>query len=108
MSVDHASNSSWEDEPSDLPVAIGHVLDGKYKIVRVLGKGGMGVVMAAVHVQLGHSVALKFLSRKGARNPETLARFALEAKAAAMMRSEHATRILDIGRLGNNEPYMVL
>lgn len=108
MSVDHASNSSWEDEPSDLPVAIGHVLDGKYKIVRVLGKGGMGVVMAAVHVQLGHAVALKFLSRAGARNQETLARFALEAKAVAMMRSEHATRILDIGRLGNGEPYMVL
>ncbi len=108
MSVDHASNSSWEDEPSDLPVAIGDVLDGKYKIVRVLGKGGMGVVMAAVHVQLGHRVALKFLSRAGARNQETLARFALEAKAAAMMRSEHATRILDIGRLGNGEPYMVL
>jgi len=108
MPFDHASNSSWEDEPSDMPVAIGDVLDGKYKIVRVLGKGGMGVVMAAEHVQLGHRVALKFLSRAGARNPETLARFALEAKAAAMMRSEHATRILDIGRLGNGEPYMVL
>lgn len=108
MSVEHASNSSWKDEPSDLPVAIGDVLDGKYKIVRVLGKGGMGVVMAAVHEQLGHRVALKFLSRAGARNRETLARFALEAKAAAMMRSEHATRILDIGRLGNDEPYMVL
>jgi serine/threonine protein kinase len=108
MPVDRASNSSWEDESSDLPVAIGDVLDGKYKIVRVLGKGGMGVVMAAEHVQLGHRIALKFLSRAGARNEETLARFALEAKAAALMRSEHAMRILDIGRLPNGEPYMVL
>ncbi len=108
MPFDQASNSSWEDEPSDIPVAIGDILDGKYKIVRVLGKGGMGVVIAAEHVQLGHRVALKFLSRAGARNQETLARFALEAKAAAMMRSEHATRILDIGRLDNKEPYMVL
>lgn len=108
MSVDSTSNSSWEDEPSELPVAIGDVLDGKYKIVRVLGKGGMGVVMAAVHVQLGHRVALKFLTRAGARNEESLARFALEAKAAALMRSEHATRILDIGRLPRGEPYMVL
>jgi serine/threonine protein kinase len=108
MAVDHASNSSWEDESSALPVAIGDVLDGKYKIVRVLGKGGMGVVMAALHVQLGHRIALKFLSRTGARNEETLARFALEARAAAMIRSEHATRILDIGRLPGGEPYMVL
>jgi len=108
MPIDHASNSSWEDEQSDMPVAIGDVLDGKYRIVRVLGKGGMGVVVAAVHVELGHRIALKFLSRAGARNEETLARFALEAKAAAMMRTEHATRILDIGRLPSGEPYMVL
>ncbi|MBK9260386.1 MAG: serine/threonine protein kinase [Polyangiaceae bacterium] len=108
MPVDHASNSSWEDESPALPVAIGDVLDGKYKIIRVLGRGGMGVVMAAVHVQLGHRIALKFLSRSGAKNEETLARFALEARAAAMIRSEHATRILDIGRLEGGEPYMVL
>lgn len=108
MSVESTSNSSWEDEPSELPVAIGDVLDGKYRIVRVLGKGGMGVVMAAVHVQLGHRIALKFLTRAGAHNEEALARFALEAKAAALMRSEHATRILDIGRLARGEPYMVL
>jgi len=108
MPVDRASSSSWEDEPSELPVAIGDVLDGKYKVVRVLGKGGMGVVMSAEHVQLGHRIALKFLSRAGAKNEETLARFALEAKAAALMRSEHATRILDIGRLPSGEPYMVL
>ena len=108
MPVDHASNSSWEDESSALPVAIGDVLDGKYKIVRVLGKGGMGVVMAAVHVPLGHRIALKFLSRAAAKNEETLARFALEARAAAMIRSEHATRILDVGKLDGGEPYMVL
>lgn len=108
MPVDHASSSSWEDEPSELPVAIGDVLDGKYKVVRVLGKGGMGVVMSAEHVELGHRIALKFLSRAGAKNAETLARFALEAKAAALMRSEHATRILDIGRLSSGAPYMVL
>jgi eukaryotic-like serine/threonine-protein kinase len=93
MPVDRASSSSWEDEPSELPVAIGDVLDGKYKVVRVLGKGGMGVVMSAEHIELGHRIALKFLSRAGAKNEETLARFALEAKAAALMRSEHATRI---------------
>lgn len=108
MPIDHASSSSWEDEPSELPVAIGDVLDGKYKVVRVLGKGGMGVVMSAEHAELGHRIALKFLSRAGAKNEETLARFALEAKAAALMRSEHATRILDIGRLPSGEPYMVL
>lgn len=108
MALDHVSSSSGDDESSELPVAIGDVLDGKYRIVRVLGKGGMGVVIAAVHVELGHRVALKFLSREGVRNEENLVRFALEAKAAALMRSEHATRILDIGRLPSGEPFMVL
>ncbi|MDI1444533.1 serine/threonine-protein kinase [Polyangium sp. 6x1] len=108
MQVERRSDSSWEDEPSGLPVAIGDVLDGKYRVLRVLGKGGMGVIVAAVHVELGHRVALKFLLKSATQNEEVVARFAREARAAAMIQNEHATRVLDIGRLPSGQPYMVL
>ena len=108
MQVERRSDSSWEDEPSGLPVAIGDVLDGKYRVLRVLGKGGMGVIVAAVHVELGHRVALKFLLKSAVQNEEVVARFAREARAAAMLQNEHATRVLDIGRLPSGQPYMVL
>ncbi|MDI3283517.1 serine/threonine-protein kinase [Polyangium sp. 15x6] len=108
MQVERRSDSSWEDEPSGLPVAIGDVLDGKYRVLRVLGKGGMGVIVAAAHVELGHRVALKFLLKSATQNEEVVARFAREARAAAMIQNEHATRVLDIGRLPSGQPYMVL
>ncbi|WP_170319411.1 serine/threonine protein kinase [Polyangium spumosum] len=108
MQVERRSDSSWEDEPSGLPVAIGDVLDGKYRVLRVLGKGGMGVIVAATHVELGHKVALKFLLKSAVQNEEVVARFAREARAAAMIQNEHATRVLDIGRLPSGQPYMVL
>ncbi|HVK63183.1 MAG TPA: protein kinase [Polyangium sp.] len=108
MQVERRSDSSWEDEPSGLPVAIGDVLDGKYRVLRVLGKGGMGVIVAAVHMELGHRVALKFLLKSAMQNEEVVARFAREARAAAMIQNEHATRVLDIGRLPSGQPYMVL
>ncbi len=108
MQVESRSDSSWEDEPSGLPVSMGDVLDGKYRILRVLGKGGMGVIVSAVHVELGHRVALKFLLKTAVHNEEVVARFAREARAAAMIQNEHATRVLDIGRLPSGQPYMVL
>jgi serine/threonine-protein kinase len=108
MQVDRASDTLDEYEPSGLPVEVGDVLDGKYRILRVIGKGGMGVVMAAVHTELGHRVALKFLLKSAVRSEEVVTRFAREARAAAMIQSEHATRVLDVGRLDTGEPFMVL
>ena len=58
-----------------MEVAEGQVLAGKYRIERVLGRGGMGVVVAALHLQLGERVALKFLLPEALHNPEAVARF---------------------------------
>jgi serine/threonine-protein kinase len=103
------SRDTWDEaSPARLPVAVGDVLDGKYRILRVLGKGGMGVVVSAVHLELGRRVALKFLLKGNTQSEEGLARFAREARAAAMIQSEHATRVLDVGRLATGEPFMVL
>lgn len=97
---------SHESETARAPVAIGEVLAGKYRIDRVLGQGGMGVVVAATHVHLRQQVAIKFLL-KGARG-EVVARFLREARAAARLKSEHVARVLDVGELPNGSPYMVM
>jgi serine/threonine-protein kinase len=97
--------------PSAHPVgvpAMGTIVDGKYELVRVLGIGGMGAVVAARHAKLGQSFALKFLLAEATRQPEALARFAREGRAAAALRSEHVARVTDLGALPTGEPYLVL
>src|SRR6188768_2962187 len=86
----------------------GHVLAGKYRIERVLGQGGMGVVVAATHLQLGERVALKFLLPQAIHNPEAVERFAREARAAVKIKSEHVARVSDVGLLESGAPYMVM
>ena len=88
--------------------APGDILLGKYRVERVLGQGGMGVVVAAMHVQLDERVAIKFLLPDALENPETVARFAREARAAVKIKSEHIARVSDVGTLENGAPYMVM
>jgi len=90
------------------PVPIGSVLAGKYRIERVIGQGGMGVVVAAVHDELDQRVAIKFLSPEGAKGSEWISRFAREAKAAAKIKNEHAVKVFDVGKLESGIPYMVM
>jgi serine/threonine-protein kinase len=87
---------------------VGSILAGKYRVMRVLGEGGMGVVLAARHVDLEEDVAIKVLHDSGARDDETVARFLREAKASARIRSDHVVRVRDVGRLSNGLPFMVM
>jgi eukaryotic-like serine/threonine-protein kinase len=68
----------------------------------------MGVVMAALHEQLGQRVALKFLTDNAYQQPEAVARFVREARAAVQIQSEHVARVMDVGTLDNGAPYMVM
>jgi serine/threonine-protein kinase len=86
----------------------GDVLAGKYRVERVLGVGGMGVVVSAHHIQLDEKVALKFLLPEAVKNAEALARFEREARAAVKIKSEHVARVSDVGKLDNGAPYMVM
>jgi serine/threonine-protein kinase len=86
----------------------GDVLAGKYRIEQVLGQGGMGVVVAATHLQLEERVAIKFLLPDALTNVETVARFAREARAAVKIKSEHVARVTDVGTLDTGCPYMVM
>jgi serine/threonine-protein kinase len=88
--------------------AVGTVLAGKYRIERILGAGGMGVVAAAHHLQLDERVAIKFLLPDALQNAEAVARFAREARAAVKIKSEHVARIIDVGTLETGSPYMVM
>ncbi|WP_437996620.1 protein kinase [Sorangium sp. So ce185] len=93
--------------PSGVPVP-GDVLAGKYRIERVLGAGGMGVVLAAWHLVLERRVAVKFLLPEAAALPDASARFLREARAAAALDGQHIARVLDVGTLDSGAAYMVL
>jgi eukaryotic-like serine/threonine-protein kinase len=86
----------------------GTIVAGKYRISKQLGAGGMGVVFAADHIHLGEKVAIKFLNREGLANPEVVARFAQEARAAVKIKSEHVARILDVGTLETGAPFIIM
>jgi serine/threonine-protein kinase len=86
----------------------GDVLAGKYQVERVLGAGGMGVVVAAHHIQLDTKVAIKFLLPAMLNNREAVTRFTREARAAVRITSEHVARVSDVGVLETGAPYMVM
>jgi serine/threonine-protein kinase len=85
----------------------GDILAGRFRVERLLGTGGMGIVVAAFHLQLEQLVALKFLLPEAAKDPEIVERFAREARAAARIESEHVARVLDVGEL-DAAPYIVM
>jgi eukaryotic-like serine/threonine-protein kinase len=92
----------------ETPIREGEILAGKYRVDRVLGVGGMGVVAAAHHLELDDKVAIKFLLPETLGNAEAVARFAREARAAVKIKSEHVARVSDVGKLENGAPYMVM
>jgi len=95
-------------EPSPIPVREGDLLAGKYRVEKVLGIGGMGIVVAARHEQLDQRVALKFVREEALGNEEAVERFLREARAAVKLKSEHAAKVLDVGTLESGAPYMVM
>ncbi len=84
----------------------GQILAGKYRIERVIGRGGMGLVVAATHIELERLVAIKLVARL--RSEGASRRFLREARAASELRSPHVVRVLDVGRLADEAPYLVM
>jgi tRNA A-37 threonylcarbamoyl transferase component Bud32 len=82
----------------------GLVVAGRYCVERVIGEGGMGIVVAATHVELDQPVAIKFLLPDAMRHPEVVERFLREARVAAKVNSEHVARVTDVGRMGDGDP----
>jgi hypothetical protein len=89
-------------------VSPGDVLLGKYRVERVLGKGGMGVVVAARHIALGELFAIKLLLPAALESPGATERFLREARASARLKGEHVVKVQDVGTLPDGAPYMVM
>lgn len=89
------------------PVESGDIVGGKYRVDRIIGVGGMGVVVAATHIELRTSVALKFLLPDRDPGLGPTERFFREARAVARLKSEHVARVFDVGR-HRTAPYMMM
>jgi serine/threonine-protein kinase len=89
-------------------VEIGAVLLGKYRIEKLIGRGGMGIVVKARHLGLDNPVAIKLLRDDVLIDDETITRFVREAKAAGRLRSEHVAQVTDVGTFPDGKPFMVM
>lgn len=93
---------------SSEPLPSQGLIAGKYQLVRMIGRGGMGSVWEARHVSLGTSSAIKFIEAEYADSQEARSRFDKEAKAAATIQSKHAIQIYDHGVTDDGKPYIVM
>ena len=89
-------------------IAPGDILGGRYQVERVLGRGGMGYVVAARHLHLDQRVAIKLLLAEHLEEPLIVERFLREARASVRLRSEHVGRVFDAGRFDDGVPYLVM
>jgi eukaryotic-like serine/threonine-protein kinase len=106
----HSMSDSRNDDGAlaNAEFAPGSVLVGRYRIEKMLGRGGMGVVLAARHLELDQPVAVKALLPDVLGQSDAVERFLREARAAVQLRGEHVARVLDVGRLSSGVPYMVM
>ncbi|HEX4448095.1 MAG TPA: serine/threonine-protein kinase [Polyangiaceae bacterium] len=93
---------------SDAPSLAGSIVGGKYRVVRLIGTGGMGTVWEGVHVALGTRVAIKFIKPRFSDQAEARARFEIEARAAAKLTTKHAVHVFDYGVSPEGLPYIVM
>ena len=95
-------------QSDDLDALVGSIVAGKYRIDRVLGRGGMGAVVSATNTTIGKRVALKFLTREAARDKSATMRFQREAEAAGVIESEHIVHVFDSGTTDDGLPFLVM
>ena len=95
-------------QSSDAPSLEGTLVAGKYRVLRLVGSGGMGTVWEGVHEGLGTRVAVKFIKPQHAFVVDARKRFEIEARAAAKLQSKHAVQVFDYGVLDTGVPYIVM
>ncbi len=96
------SSDATQDPPPPSLVA------GKYEILGLIGRGGMGSVWEGRHTSLGTRVAVKFIEAEYAASPDARSRFDNEARAAATIQSKHAIQIFDHGTSDDGRLYIVM
>ena len=84
------------------------MLVNKYRLERLIGTGGMGIVYAATHLELDRRVAIKLLRPESYGSETVVARILVEARATARLQNPHVAKLLDVGRLESNVPFLVM
>jgi tRNA A-37 threonylcarbamoyl transferase component Bud32 len=95
-------------EAQESPSLIGQILDGRYRIVRKLGEGGMGEVYAAEHVHIEKRFAIKLLRPEIVSNAEAVTRFRQEARSSSSIGHRNIIAIEDFGQLSDGRIYMCM
>jgi hypothetical protein len=95
-------------QPQVVHLAPGTVIAGKFRVLRLLGVGGMGVVYEIEHELTKHRRALKLLHSQFCAYPAAVARFLREASAAGRIGNAHIVETFDAGQLDSGEPYIVM
>lgn len=91
-----------------MSLSIGDVIDDKYRIIRVIGEGGMGMVYEGENTRIHRRVAIKLLRAGFSSSSDAVQRFEREAQAAGRIGSQHIVEVLDLGELDNGDRYMVM
>jgi eukaryotic-like serine/threonine-protein kinase len=86
---------------------LGVVLAGCYRIVRVVGEGGMARLYEAEHIRMGKRCAIKVIHNDLAKTPDLVARFEREAKATSRIQNDHVVRVLDVVATSDGRPCIV-
>ncbi len=86
----------------------GVVLGGRYRLVALIGSGGMGTVWEAEHVEIGHKVAVKLMHSEATRDADRVARFRREAHVAGNLGHDNICNVLDIGFSDEHGLYLVM
>jgi len=89
-------------------IDVGSVINGKYRLVRLVGDGGMGSVYEGLHAGLGTRVAIKVLHPDLARRTGLVERFLQEARVSAQIRSPHVVQVTDVDRTPDGHAYIVM
>jgi eukaryotic-like serine/threonine-protein kinase len=91
-----------------MSLEVGQRLDGKYRIIRIIGEGGMGEVYEGENVRINRRVAIKVLHAGFAGNAEVMGRFEREAQAAGRIGNDHILEVLDLGELPDGDRYIIM
>jgi serine/threonine protein kinase len=91
-----------------MSLEVGQLVDNKYRIIRMIGEGGMGAVFEGENVRINRKVAIKVLHAAFAGNVEVMQRFEREAQAAGRIGNDHILEVLDLGTLPDGDRFIIM
>jgi hypothetical protein len=91
-----------------MSLEVGQLVDNKYRIIRLIGEGGMGAVFEGENVRINRRVAIKILHAAFTGNAEVMQRFEREAQAAGRIGNDHILEVLDLGILPDGDRYIIM